>query len=78
MLQNLIGTVGSPYVFDTKLDSGLRGEIAGQVSTQSHGVAVGVAVQVDGRFPHRSHHVVNQRPGRRVRVLVGVQPYRNS
>jgi hypothetical protein len=77
LLQDLVGTVGRPEVFQTELGAGLRGEVAGQITAQGHRVAVGVTVQVGGRLLHRPHHVVDQRPGGRVWILVGVQPHRN-
>ena len=53
LLQDLVGTVCSPEVFDAKPDAGLRAEVGGQVPAQRHRVAVGVAMQVGGRLAHR-------------------------
>ncbi|EUA35146.1 hypothetical protein I552_5935 [Mycobacterium xenopi 3993] len=44
LLQNLVGTVGGPDIFDTERDAGLRGQIRGQVATQGYRVTVRIAV----------------------------------
>ena len=77
LLQDLVGTVGGPQVFDTERGAGLRAQVGGQVGAQRHRVAVGIAVQVAGDRLDRGRHVVDQRLGGRMRVLVGVEPHRN-
>ena len=77
LLQDLVGSICRPEVFHAEPDPGLHAEVGGQVGAQRHRVAVGIAVQVDGRIAHRGDDVVDERLAGRVRVLVGVQPHRN-
>ncbi len=53
LLQDLVGTVGRPDVLDADGDAGLRRQVGGQVGAQRDRVAVGIAVQLRGRRPHR-------------------------
>jgi hypothetical protein len=76
LLQDLVGTVGRPQVFDTERRAGLRAQIGGQVGAQRHRVPVRIPVQVSRDGLDRRRHIVDQRLGGRMRVLVGVEPHR--
>ena len=73
LLKDLVGAVGGPHHVDVHGDTGLTGEVRGQVGAQSDGVAVGVAVEVRRGGGHGCGDVGDQRGAGRVRVLVGVE-----
>ena len=77
LLQDLIGTVGGPYVFDRHVDAGLGTQIGRQIGAKRHGVPVGIAVEIAHRHLDGGRHVVDECLCRRMRVLVGVEPHRN-
>jgi hypothetical protein len=75
LLQNFVGAVGSPEVLDTDVDAGLSREVRRELAAQSHRVAVGIPVQVACDSADRAGDIVDQRLGRWMRVLVGVEPH---
>ncbi|SKZ97564.1 Uncharacterised protein [Mycobacteroides abscessus subsp. abscessus] len=77
MLQDLVGTVCRPDVFDAEVGSGCRSEVGGEVATQRDSVTVRVTVQLGRSGADRFSDVGDQLRRRRVRVLVGVENDRN-
>ena len=73
LLQDLVGTVCRPEIFDAQLGSGGRAEVGGEVATQRDGVTVRVTVQFGRSGSGRFSDVGDQLRRWRVRVLVGVE-----
>ncbi len=77
LLQDLVGPVCSPEVFDAERDTGLPRQVRGEVGAQRDGVPVRVPVQLCRGLTDRFGDVVDERLRGRVRVLVGVELHRH-
>ncbi len=77
LLQNLVRSVCRPQIVDGDRYTCLLRQVRSQIRPQRHSVTVGVAVQFLRGFAHGFGHIVDERLGRRMRVLVRVELNRN-
>src|SRR5690606_16431395 len=73
LLDDLVGAVGRPHL----LGGQAVAQVGGQLGAELDGVPVGVAVELAGDPADSLRQVGDQGGGRRVRVLVGVEPDRD-
>src|SRR5581483_9839356 len=75
LLQHLVRSVCGPEIFHADAHTGLLGQVGSKIASQRDRVPIRVPVQVRGDLAHGARHVVDEGGRRRVRILVGVQPY---